>query len=151
LLDDVARGAYQLEPFGASDIALAGRIIERYASHRIGLADASLVVLAERHRARDLLTLDRRHFRVVRRLNGRAFRVLPKVSQHAGSQRYMREESILEKRVAAPGDPPSSQLRLAFAGTLSELALRVGRRGVTIQRLHWAAARARLHTEGIRG
>ncbi|MGH7438689.1 MAG: PIN domain-containing protein [Polyangiaceae bacterium] len=77
LLDDVARGAYQLEPFGASDIALAGRVIERYASLRIGVADASLVVLADRHRARDLLTLDRRHFRVVRRLNGKAFRLLP--------------------------------------------------------------------------
>ena len=77
LLDDVARGAYQLEPFSAPDIALAGRVIQRYASLRIGLADASLVVLAERHRARDLLTLDRRHFRVVRRLNGKAFRVLP--------------------------------------------------------------------------
>ena len=77
LLDDVARGAYQLEPFGARDVALAGRVIQRYASLRIGLADASLVVLADRHRARDLLTLDRRHFRVVRRLNGKAFRVLP--------------------------------------------------------------------------
>ena len=77
LLLEVARGVYRLEPFGAGDIAAATRVITRYERLRIGLADASIVVLGERHRARDLLTLDRRHFRVVRRSNGRPFRLLP--------------------------------------------------------------------------
>jgi predicted nucleic acid-binding protein len=77
LLEEVARGAYQLEPFGAPDVAAAAKVIGRYAKLRIGLADASIVVLSERHQARDVLTLDRRHFRVVRRANGRPFRLLP--------------------------------------------------------------------------
>jgi predicted nucleic acid-binding protein len=77
LLEEVARGAYQLEPFEADDVAAAAEVIARYAKLRIGLADASIVVLGERHGARDMLTLDRRPFRIVRRTNGRPFRLLP--------------------------------------------------------------------------
>jgi predicted nucleic acid-binding protein len=40
------------------------------------LADASIVVLAERHRVRDVLTLDERHFRVLT-TGGKPFRLLP--------------------------------------------------------------------------
>jgi predicted nucleic acid-binding protein len=39
--------------------------VERYADRRIGLADASVVVLAQRHRTLDLLCTDERHFRVL--------------------------------------------------------------------------------------
>jgi predicted nucleic acid-binding protein len=77
LLDEVSRGAYQLEPFARQDVALATKVVRKYARLAIGLADASNVVLAERHGARDILTLDRQHFRAVRRLNGRPFRLLP--------------------------------------------------------------------------
>ena len=77
LLDEVARGVYQLEAFDASGIAAAERVIARYASQEIGLADASLVVLSTRYGVRDLLTLDERHFRVPRGSNGHPFRVLP--------------------------------------------------------------------------
>lgn len=77
LLDEVARGAYRLEPFGAEDVAEAARVVARYPGVHIGIADASIVVLAGRHGARDVLTLDRRHFRALRRPNGRPFRLLP--------------------------------------------------------------------------
>jgi predicted nucleic acid-binding protein len=77
LLDEVARGAYQIESFGSDDVAAAAKVIARHAKLRIGLADASIVVLGERHRVRDLLTLDRRHFRVIRRMSGAPFRLLP--------------------------------------------------------------------------
>lgn len=77
LLDEVSRGAYQLEPFGAADVAAAKDVLERYPKLRIGLADASLVVLAERHRTRDILTLDERHFRALRARAGKRFRLLP--------------------------------------------------------------------------
>jgi hypothetical protein len=51
---------------------------ERYADIGLGLADASLVVLAERLDAIEIATLDQRHFRVVRPLaGGGAFRLLP--------------------------------------------------------------------------
>ncbi len=63
LLDQVADGAYRLEPMTAGDIARASEIIGRYRDLELGVADASLVVLAERYRTSDILTLDQRHFR----------------------------------------------------------------------------------------
>lgn len=77
LLDEITRGAYQLEPFSAEDVGDARRIMEKYADLRIGLADASVVVLANRHRATDLLCTDERHFRALRGPGGRPFRLLP--------------------------------------------------------------------------
>lgn len=77
LLDEVARGAYRLEPFGASDIAAASEVIERHAALEIGLADASIVVLAARHRTREVLTLDERHFRAMQAFERRRFKILP--------------------------------------------------------------------------
>ncbi len=77
LLDEVARGAYRLEPFGAHDVVTAAKIMRRYSNLAIGLADASIVVLAERHGARDVLTLDERHFRALRAAGGKRFRLLP--------------------------------------------------------------------------
>ena len=77
LLDEVAQGVYQLEPFDATDIARAVAITHKYADLAVGLTDASIVVLAERHGVRDVLTLDERHFRALRDVRGRAFRLLP--------------------------------------------------------------------------
>lgn len=65
LLDEVARGAYELAPFSAHEVGLARRIADAYRSLRIGLADASIVVLSRRHSDRDVLTVDERHFRVI--------------------------------------------------------------------------------------
>ena len=50
----------------------------RYQDQQIGVADASLVVLAGRYRTDRLLTLDHRHFRVIRTTSGKPFTVLPK-------------------------------------------------------------------------
>jgi uncharacterized protein len=77
LLEEVVRGAYRLEPFGASDVARAKEVIERYADLDIGLADASIVVLAERHAVREVLTLDQRHFRAMRIERRKRFKILP--------------------------------------------------------------------------
>jgi len=77
LLAQVADGAYRLEPMMPEDILRASEIIERYRDLGIGLTDASLVVVAERHDTRDLLTLDERHFRAVAGPRGRPFRLLP--------------------------------------------------------------------------
>ncbi|MGI8534078.1 MAG: PIN domain-containing protein [Candidatus Limnocylindrales bacterium] len=77
LLDEVARGAYMLAAFSADDVDAARSLIERYRDLDIGLADASLVVLAERYGTNDLLTLDERHFRAVTKSDGAPFRLLP--------------------------------------------------------------------------
>jgi predicted nucleic acid-binding protein len=77
LLEEVARGAYQLELFGAADVARAKEVVEQYADIEIGLADASIVVLAERHAVAEVLTLDQRHFRAMRIERRKPFKVLP--------------------------------------------------------------------------
>jgi uncharacterized protein len=76
LLGEVARGAYDLQPFAPADIRNATAVIKRHADLGISLADASIVVLAIRHDARDVLTLDERHFRVLD-ANRNPFRLLP--------------------------------------------------------------------------
>jgi len=77
LLEDVGAGAYRLEPFSPADVLRAAEIIDRYADLTIGLADASIVVLAERLDVHDLLTLDERHFRAVLGPRDKPFRLLP--------------------------------------------------------------------------
>ncbi len=77
LLDQVATGVYRLEPMDAEAITAANEVIDRYKDLQLGLADASLVVLADRYRASDVLTLDERHFRAVSGPGGQPFRILP--------------------------------------------------------------------------
>ena len=77
LLQEVARETYRLAPFSIGNVAEARRIMVQYADLRIGLADASNVVLANRHGTLDVLTLDERHFRALRGPGGRPFRILP--------------------------------------------------------------------------
>jgi uncharacterized protein len=76
LLEEVERGAYGLEPMTARDITSAHAVIDRYADLGISLADASIVVLSQRHSVRDVLTLDERHFRALRS-ESKHFRLLP--------------------------------------------------------------------------
>lgn len=77
LLHEVATEAYELVPFGSSDIARVREIVEQYSDQDIGLADASMVVLSEQFGTNDLLTLDERHFRVLLGAGGTPFRILP--------------------------------------------------------------------------
>ena len=66
LVDEVARNVYRLGSFSARDVSVAADVMRRYANLAIGLADASIVALAQRHGTRDVLTLDERHFRALR-------------------------------------------------------------------------------------
>jgi predicted nucleic acid-binding protein len=77
LLRAVADGEYQLESFTASEVASMADLVARYQDLPLGLADASLVVLAARARTDRILTLDQRHFRVVRPIHGGSFTILP--------------------------------------------------------------------------
>jgi uncharacterized protein len=52
-------------------------VVAQYRDLRLGLADASLLVLAARYETRRILTLDDRAFRTVKPLQGGAFAVLP--------------------------------------------------------------------------
>lgn len=77
VLGELSGGAYQLATFGAADLSRARQVVDRYRDQDVGVADASLVVLADRHRTHSILTLDRRHFTVLRPLAGGQFRVRP--------------------------------------------------------------------------
>ena len=76
VLADVSEGAYELAPFESPDVTRARTIIVQYRDLRIGLTDASLVVLAERYGTNRVLTLDERHFRALR-VGRKRFVVLP--------------------------------------------------------------------------
>jgi hypothetical protein len=52
-------------------------VIERFADLKIGLADASLVVLAQRYGVSRILTLDVKHFAVLRIGERKRFTVVP--------------------------------------------------------------------------
>ena len=77
LLEEVARETYRLAQFSIGDVAEASRIMVQHADLRVSLADASNVVLADRHDTLDVLTLDERHFRALRGPGGHPFRILP--------------------------------------------------------------------------
>jgi predicted nucleic acid-binding protein len=54
-----------------------GELVERYADFPLGGTDASVAALAERFGTDLLITLDRRHFEVVRPNHCKRFRILP--------------------------------------------------------------------------
>jgi hypothetical protein len=73
----LSSGAWLLADFGERDLRAAVVVIQRYRDQDVGLADASLVVLAHRYRTRTILTLDHRHFTVLRPVGGGRFTLLP--------------------------------------------------------------------------
>jgi predicted nucleic acid-binding protein len=77
VINELAGGAWDLATFGTEDLAQARVVVERYGDQSIGLADASIVILAARYGTQTVVTLDRRHFGVVRPIDGGSFKILP--------------------------------------------------------------------------
>ena len=77
VMRELASGAYELATIDADDLATAAEVVERYRDLNIGITDASIVVLADRYRTNTILTLDRRHFTVLRPLAGGRFTLVP--------------------------------------------------------------------------
>ncbi len=77
LLAEVAREAYQLAEFRSHDVDEARAVIADHRDLGIGLADASIVVLSRRFATTTLLSLDERHFRILKGGQDRPFRLLP--------------------------------------------------------------------------
>lgn len=69
--------AFDVEPPSGSDWERMAELIERYADFPLGATDASIVALAERLKTDVIITLDQRHFSVVRPRHCSAFRLLP--------------------------------------------------------------------------
>lgn len=76
-LEDLAEGTYVVECLDQAQLRAARDLVGKYRDLRIGLADASLVVVAERYASRRLLTFDESAFRAVAPLQGGAFTILP--------------------------------------------------------------------------
>ena len=74
---ELASRAYVLPAIGAAELADCFDVVDRYRDQQIGFTDASLVVLAHRYETYRILTLDLRHFRVLRPIRGDSFRLLP--------------------------------------------------------------------------
>lgn len=77
VLRDHAGGAWELAQFDEADLNAATDVIAKYADEDIGVTDASIVVLAKRYGTRTIATLDRRHFEVLRPLDGGWFTIVP--------------------------------------------------------------------------
>jgi uncharacterized protein len=77
VLGELGSGAYELPALRAADVVACAEIVDRYADQEIGVTDASLVLLAKRFDTRTILTLDHRHFDVLKSLQGKKFVVVP--------------------------------------------------------------------------
>lgn len=73
----VAAGELQVEMITPIDAARIAELIETYADLGLGGTDASLIATAERLNTRQIATLDRRHFGVVRPNHTAAFELVP--------------------------------------------------------------------------
>ena len=77
-LEDLAAGRFEVGCLDAADHRSVRDLEERYASLEPGLADLSIVVLAQRLGTHRLVTFDERHLRSIRPLDGApAFTLLP--------------------------------------------------------------------------
>ncbi|GAA4684582.1 type II toxin-antitoxin system VapC family toxin [Phytohabitans rumicis] len=72
-----AREPFEVVAPGPADYLRMAELVRTYADFPLGGSDAAVVALAERLRAVEVATLDRRHFSVVRPRNGVAFVLVP--------------------------------------------------------------------------
>jgi uncharacterized protein len=73
----VAVGELIVEPVLDSEWERVAELMEQYMDLPLGMADASLVALAERHEAAEIATLDHRHLGVVRPRHVPSFTLVP--------------------------------------------------------------------------
>lgn len=76
-LGDLAAGAFTVEPVAAADWLRIAELVARYRDLPLGAVDASVVATAERLGIREVATVDRRHFTVVRPDHVDAFTLMP--------------------------------------------------------------------------
>jgi uncharacterized protein len=76
-LSDLAARRYDVACLEADDYRAVSELDIRYSDLGLGLADCSIMFLAERYKTRRLLSFDERHFRAVAPLQGGSFELLP--------------------------------------------------------------------------
>ncbi len=76
-LEDLRARRFETPGLDARDYEAALELDRRYADLNLGLADLSVMVVAQKLGTRRILTFDERHFRVVRPRQGGVFTLLP--------------------------------------------------------------------------
>lgn len=76
-LGDLTAGDFIVESVAASDWMRIAELVYRYRNLSLGTVDASVVATAERLGIATLVTLDRRHFSIVRPNHTTGFELLP--------------------------------------------------------------------------
>jgi uncharacterized protein len=77
-LDDLSHNRYgQISAVLPEDLARMSQLVSTYADLPLGGTDACVIATAERLRAVEVATIDRRHFTVVRPAHVKAFMLLP--------------------------------------------------------------------------
>jgi uncharacterized protein len=76
-LENLTASGIDLAEPAAEDYARAAELIRQYGDAPLDLVDALIVAVAERLNITTVLTLDRRHFHLVRPRHCAAFRILP--------------------------------------------------------------------------
>ncbi|MEQ1691816.1 MAG: PIN domain-containing protein [Gemmatimonas sp.] len=76
-IDAVVAGEFTIEPLDDDDVVRAADIMRQYHDLPLGFVDATVIAIAERLDAREILTTDRRHFHVVRPQHVRSLTLVP--------------------------------------------------------------------------
>jgi hypothetical protein len=77
VLDDIAGGAYIVEDVAPVDFPRIRQLVDRYADSDIGFVDAAVLAIVERLDEPKLVTLDRRHFGIMRPRHVDTLELLP--------------------------------------------------------------------------
>ncbi len=76
-ITDLAAGRFTVTCLDRADYATVLELEEQYEHLELGLADCSIVVMADRYETDQIVTFDERHFRVVTPISGGTFTILP--------------------------------------------------------------------------
>jgi hypothetical protein len=77
MVRQLLQATWSLEPLLEGDIERIAAVLDHYRDQNIDFADAAIVAIAERLKVQRILTLDRRHFNLMRPRHCTAFEILP--------------------------------------------------------------------------
>jgi len=77
MVRQLLQATWSLEPLLEGDMERVAAVLDQYRDQNIDFADAAIVAIAERLKVQRILTLDRRHFNLLRPRHCTAFEILP--------------------------------------------------------------------------
>ena len=77
MVRQLLQATWSLEPLLEGDMERVAAVLDQYRDQSVDFADAAIVAIAERLKVQRILTLDRRHFNLLRPRHCTAFEILP--------------------------------------------------------------------------